>query len=165
MSPARTAPDSGRSGAEGIADPYPLVEHELSLLLRRARSLGKAWADRAHPELEPGAYPLLAHVARTPGVRNSDLAVQFGIGRATICRQVQHLEELGLLARQPDPQDARSQVLELTGKGRDLVTKVQEAGRQRLRAALGEWSPDDVAVLADTLGRLNKTLNVATRGL
>jgi hypothetical protein len=41
----------------------------------------------------------------------------------------------------------------------------QDAGRQRLRAALGEWSPDDVAVLADTLGRLNRTLNVAARGL
>ena len=165
MSPARTALDAGRSGAEATTDPYPLVEHELALLLRRAKSLGKAWSDRAHPELEPGAYPLLAHIARTPDVRSSDLAVRFGIGRATICRQVQHLEVLGLLARRPDPQDARSHLLELTRHGRDLVTKVQEAGRQRLRAALGEWSPDDVAVLADTLGRLNKTLNVATRGL
>jgi len=165
MSPTRTDPDAASSGGDAMADPYPLVEHELALLLRRARSLGKAWSDRAHPELEPGAYPLLAHIARTPGVRNSDLAVQFGIGRATVCRQVQHLEELGLLARRPDPQDARSQLLELTGEGRDLVTKVQDAGRRRLRAALGDWSPDDVAVLADTLGRLNKTLNEVTRGL
>ena len=164
MSPARTDADSARP-VDVTTDPYCLVERELALLLRRAKSLGKTWSDRMHPELEAGAYPLLAHVARTPGVRSSDLAVQFGIGRATVSRQVHHLEELGLLVRRPDPQDARGQLLELTGEARDLVTKAQDAGRRRLRAAMSEWSPDDVATLADTLGGLNTTLNEAIRGL
>ena len=164
MSAARTDTDSACSGGDST-DSYRLVERELSLLLRRAKSLGKTWSDRAHLDLEAGAYPLLAHVARTPGVRSSDLAVQFGIGRATISRQVHHLEALGLLIRRADPQDARGQLLELTDEGRDLVTKAQDAGRRRLRAALSDWSPDDVATLADTLGRLNTTLNKAIRSL
>ena len=166
MSAARTDTDSDSANSgRDTTDPYPLVERELSLLLRRAKSLGRTWSDRVHPDLEAGAYPLLAHVARTPGVRSNDLAVQFGIGRATISRQVHHLEAIGLLVRRPDPQDARGQLLELTGEGRDLVTRAQDAGRRRLRAAMSSWSPDDVARLADTLGRLNKTLNEVTRGL
>ncbi|NMR19761.1 MarR family winged helix-turn-helix transcriptional regulator [Cellulomonas fimi] len=143
-------------------DPFSLVERELGLLLRRARASSAAMAARVHPDLDAAAYPLLVHVSRAPGVRSSDLAAHFGVGRATISRQVRRLEELGLLARRADAADSRAQRLELTPDAERRVTTAQDARRAWLRAALEEWPPDDVAVLAGSIGRLNAALDRAT---
>ncbi len=149
--------------ADTTTDPYPQVARELALLLRRARSLATTMSKRAHPVLDATMYPMLAHIARTPEVHGCDLAAQFGVGRATISRQVSHLESLGLVSRHPDPQDARGQLIELTPEGDVLVTNASEAWRLRLSEALSDWSPDDVAILATSLGRLNETIDESLR--
>ena len=145
------------------ADPYPAVERELGLLMRRSRASAAALSERVHPDLDSGAYPLLVQIARAPGVRGCDLAAYVGVGRATISRQLHRLEELGLVARHPDPQDARGQLLELTDEGDRLVAGARDARRDWLHAALGTWTADDVAALAESLGRLNGALDEATR--
>lgn len=144
-------------------DPYPRVERELGLLMRRARAAAALLAERVHPDLDGGAYPLLVHVSRVPGVRSCDLAAYVGVGRATISRQVHRLEELGLLLRRPDPQDARNQQLELTEEGARLVAEASDARRSWLHEALAAWTPDDVATLAGSLGRLNEALDEVAR--
>ena len=142
-------------------DPYPQFEHELGLLMRRARSSSAAMSARLHPDLESSAYLLLTYVGRMPGVRSSDLAAHIGVGRATISRQVHKLEELGLLSRRADPQDARGQLLELTAKGSEIVAATQDSRRRWLRTALTSWTSDDVAALTTSLAHLNETLEEA----
>jgi len=146
-----------------VTDANARVERELGLLLRRAYASSSAVATRVHPDLDAGAYPLLVRIHSSPGVRSSELAQHVGVGRATISRQVRRLEELGLLSRRPDPEDSRGQLLELTAEGARRLTEAQDARRSWLRAALGSWSDDDVEGLADTLERLNLTLDAATR--
>ncbi|QTE29695.1 MarR family winged helix-turn-helix transcriptional regulator [Pengzhenrongella sicca] len=143
------------------ADPVPQVERELGLLMRRARSASAAMSQQLHPDLESSAYLLLTYVGRQPGVRSSDLAAHIGVGRATISRQVHKLEELGLLRRRPDPQDARGQLLELTDEGAHVVTTTQDSRRRWLRSALTSWSTEDVTTLAASLAHLNETIEEA----
>ena len=162
MSAAAVPAADERAGDDGtVTDPFPLVERELGLLLRRARASSVALSASVHPDLEAAAYPLLALLARCPGARSTDLAAHVGVGRATISRQVHRLEELGLLTRRPDPLDARGQLLELTSAGTRTVTQAQDARRRWLRGALDSWSTDDVASLAASLSRLNETLGSA----
>ncbi|MGV8965047.1 MAG: MarR family winged helix-turn-helix transcriptional regulator [Cellulomonas sp.] len=156
-------PDDDASVPGDGVDPYPSVERELGLLLRRARASTLAVSARVHPDLDASAYPLLVHVAQVPGARSCDLATHVGVGRATISRQVHRLVELGLLTRRPDPHDARGQLLELTAEGARLVADARDARRSWLHAALNDWTPDDVATLAWSLGRLNEALDAGAR--
>lgn len=138
-----------------MVDPFPELEQELGLLLRRARASTAAVAARVHPDLEAPAYPLLVHISHVPGIRATELAAHVGVGRATISRQLRRLEDLGLLARTPDPADCRAEQLHLTAEGERKVQAGAQARREWLRAALSDWSPDDVSDLARSLGRLN----------
>lgn len=146
-----------------VNDANARVEHELFLLLRRAHANANAVATRVHPDLDAAAYPLLVHIAMAPGVRSSELADHVGVGRATISRQVRRLEDLGLLSRRPDPEDSRGQQLELTAEGVRRLEEAQEARRAWLRDALSSWDEDEIADLANSLQRLNTTLDAARR--
>ncbi|WP_298459213.1 MarR family winged helix-turn-helix transcriptional regulator [uncultured Cellulomonas sp.] len=139
------------------------VERELGVLLRRAHASSNTVATRVHPDLDAAAYPLLVWIARTPGVRGSELADQVGVGRATISRQVKRLETLGLLTRRTDPADSRGQLLELTDEGTRRLAEAQGARREWLRAALASWSEGEIETLATTLERLNSTLDEVRR--
>jgi len=134
------------------------LERELGLLLRRAQASSTALSRRVHPDLEPSAYVLLAHIVATPGVRASDLATFIGVGRGTISRQLSRLSALGLVSRRPDPEDFRGQLLDLTDEGHKRFEAAQAARRAYLHTALASWSQDDVDGLALQLARLNADL-------
>ncbi|MDM7832309.1 MarR family winged helix-turn-helix transcriptional regulator [Cellulomonas edaphi] len=137
------------------------LERELGLFLRRAHSASAAVARHVHPDLEPAAYELLALIQSTPVVRASDLAARIGVGRGTMSRQLSRLAALGFVARRPDPEDFRGQLLSLTDEGRSRLEGAQAARRTYLRSALGDWSPSEVDDLTRQLGRLNGALTRA----
>jgi len=137
------------------ADESPLhaLERELRVLTRRAGSSANAMAKRIHPDLDASAYPLLAHIWANPGVRGSDLAQQFGVGRATISRQLARLESVGLVDRDVDHEVSRGQIITLTEEGAALLRSTHERRVDSISQALSDWSPDDVAALAGLLHR------------
>lgn len=139
------------------------VEQELGLFLRRARGASARMAARVHPDLEPAAYPLLAHIEQNPGVRARELAAHIGIGKGTMSRQLARLEDLGLVERRPDPEDSRGQLIRLTAEGTRRVEGARLARRRFLASALDEWTHDEIAHLAAQLARLNADLDTARR--
>jgi DNA-binding MarR family transcriptional regulator len=134
---------------------YDAVEHQLGVLLRRARSLSLAMMREVHRELEPAAYGLLIGLYDRGPTRPSELAEYFGVGKPTISRQVKVLEELGLIERRPDPDDRRAHLLALTSEGQRRLDTVRVARRERFHALLGTWPEEDVRVLATMLARFN----------
>ncbi|GII98471.1 DNA-binding MarR family transcriptional regulator [Sediminihabitans luteus] len=136
--------------------PFADLERELRVLIRRASSSGAAIARRVHPDLEASAYPLLAHVDSNPGVRGSDLATHFGVGRATVSRQLARLEELGLIQREVDPEDSRGQLLTLTDEGAARFADARERRIASLSQGLATWDVADVATLAGLLHRYSE---------
>lgn len=140
-------------------DPVARLESELGLLLRRARASAERLARQVHPDLEPSAYPLLARIEREPDVRASELAEHIGIGRGTMSRQLGRLVQLGLIERRPDPDDSRGQLIRVTAEGARRVDAARVARRGYLEAALGAWSGEDRAQLAEQLHRLNEALS------
>ncbi len=131
------------------------LEREFSLLLRRARANSGEVSRSVHPDLDGSAYALLAAIVREDGLRAQDVAALFGVDKGAISRQVSRLERLGLVTRSPDPDDRRALLLVATPEGRTRLTAAVEARRARFRRRLEGWSPDDVATLAELLGRLN----------
>ena len=149
MTQAPTAPDNER-------DPFGALERELRLLVRRAASTAAQTALRVHPELEASAYPLLAHIHVHPGTRGSDLAAHFGVGRATVSRQLSRLADLGLIHREVDPDDTRGQLITLTPDGEARFAAARDGRIDALGHALADWEEKDVATLAALLRRYSE---------
>lgn len=133
------------------------VERELTVFLRRARASSGEMARAVHPELEPAAYGLLARLEDAGPQRATDLAGYFGVGKATISRQLHALVGLGLVDRVPDPGDRRASLIRLTDEGRGRFTTVRDARRLRYASKLAAWDRGEIAELARLLHRLNST--------
>ncbi|MEU8027927.1 MarR family transcriptional regulator [Streptomyces sp. NPDC049099] len=139
----------------GADQEFLALERELTVLLRRARANQGEMAREVHPDLESSAYGLLIRLDEYGGQRATELAAYIGVGKATMSRQLRALEELGLIAREPDPADGRAWLVTLTDEGRGRVGKVREARRARYVSQLAHWDRREVAELARLLHQLN----------
>lgn len=144
---------------QGVDQAVASLEQELRVLIRRAQSKGAVLAHLVHPELDASAFPLLAHINQRPGTRGSDLAAHFGVGRATVSRQLARLEELGLISRRVDPHDTRGQLISLTPEGEKRFNAARTARVEALGHALENWSPADIQRLADLLHRYSASFS------
>ncbi|MEU3985008.1 MarR family transcriptional regulator [Streptomyces sp. NPDC026672] len=142
----------------GADQEFLSLERELTVLLRRARASQGEMAREVHPDLETAAYGLLARLDEQGAQRATELAAYIGVGKATMSRQLRALEQLGLVAREPDPADGRAWLVALTETGRGRVGKVREARRGRYVSQLAHWDRREVAELARLLRRLNDVM-------
>lgn len=138
-----------------VDDALQQVEHQLSLLWRRARSISHQLSRQVHPDMEPAAYGLLTIIRREGPIRLTDLASCVGVGKPSVSRQIAFLESIGLVYKEADPQDGRAQSIRLTDKGEEKMHQVQDARRQAFRERLGTWPLEDVQTLAEYMERLN----------
>ncbi|WP_425281808.1 MarR family winged helix-turn-helix transcriptional regulator [Streptomyces ficellus] len=148
-------PGAGTGDEPGADHEYLALERELSVFLRRARASSGEMAREVHPDLEPAAYGLLVRLDEAGTQRATGLAGYFGVGKATMSRQLRALEDLGLVARDPDPADGRASLVRLTDEGRDRFRRVRDARRARYRRKLAGWDRAEVAELARLLHQLN----------
>jgi DNA-binding MarR family transcriptional regulator len=132
------------------------LEREIALLLRRARAISTRLAGELHPELDGAAYGLLALLQDAGPLRASDLVARLGLDKSTVSRQVANLVDLGLVDRAADPVDGRAQVLTPSAEGTARLARVRDSRRARWEADLNDWPAEDVAALAELLGRLNR---------
>ncbi|MFE9608885.1 MarR family winged helix-turn-helix transcriptional regulator [Streptomyces sp. NPDC006012] len=146
--PAQVSPD-------GTDQEFLSLEREMTVLMRRARASQGEMAREVHPDLESAAYGLLIRLDEQGRQRATDLAAYIGVGKATMSRQLRALEELGLVAREPDPGDGRAWLVNLTDEGRRRVARVREARRARYVCQLSHWDSREVAELARLLHKLN----------
>jgi DNA-binding MarR family transcriptional regulator len=69
-------------------------------------------------------------------------------------KRLDKLEEAGLIARSPDPQDRRGTLITLTDAGRELIDTLTVAHLANERRILGGLSADEQRRLADLLRKL-----------
>jgi DNA-binding MarR family transcriptional regulator len=126
--------------------------------MRRVRANQGEMARQVHPDLESAAYGLLVRLDENGRQRATDLAAYIGVGKATMSRQLRALEELGLIAREPDPADGRAWLVHLTEEGSSRVGRIREARRARYVSQLSHWDSGEVEELARLLHQLNISL-------
>ncbi|MCQ4208304.1 MarR family winged helix-turn-helix transcriptional regulator [Streptomyces longispororuber] len=143
------------AGPTGVDHEFLALERELTVFLRRARASSGEMAREVHPDLEPAAYGLLVRLEECGAQRATELAAYIGVGKATMSRQLRALEELGFVAREPDPADGRAWLVSLTDRGRADFRQVRDARRVRYVRQLAGWDRHEVAELARLLHQLN----------
>ncbi|WP_405998536.1 MarR family winged helix-turn-helix transcriptional regulator [Streptomyces sp. NBC_00829] len=155
MHESGTGSEADPKGGSGVDQEFLALERELAVFLRRARASSGEMAREVHPELEPAAYGLLVRLEEAGQQRATELAGYFGVGKATMSRQLRALEELGLVTREPDPADGRASLVRLTEEGRGRFRRVRDARRDRYVRKLADWDRGEVAELARLLQQLN----------
>ena len=101
----------------------------------------------------PDEWAVLSSIGVLGPVSPTDLAARLRIPPTTISRYVAGLVESGLAARSPNPDDGRSYLLELTQRGRDVVSVVHPRMRAALDRLAKEAALDDIAAALVELER------------
>jgi DNA-binding MarR family transcriptional regulator len=87
------------------------------------------------------------------------IARRLGVDRTSMVSLLDALESKDLVARRPDPQDRRRNVVELTKAGATTLSRATKASDKAERRLLSALSPTEAAQLRELLGRV-----VATNG-
>lgn len=93
------------------------------------RRLGAAMAERGHGWLAEGRGALVEHIARK-GTSQLDITRRAGMTKQAV---QQHLDELvadGVVARAPDPEDGRRNLVLFTAKGLAALREADDIKRQ-----------------------------------
>jgi DNA-binding MarR family transcriptional regulator len=111
-----------------------------------ARALVQTLQRYGHPQIRPKHGAVLANLDEH-GTRSSTLAERAGIGRAAMGEQIDDLERLGYVRREPDPADRRAKLIVATDAARDVTRIVHEFNQNmeaQYRRELGDEAYDSL---------------------
>jgi DNA-binding MarR family transcriptional regulator len=107
--------------------------------------------------LEPGWHDVLATLRRSgPSyrLRPSELTNALMLTSSGTTKRLDRLEQAGLIAREPDPDDRRGTLITLTPAGRKLIDTATVAHLENERRILSALTDADRKRLADLLRKL-----------
>ncbi len=136
--------------------------HDACLALLRALpafgAFQRAVYDDAPPESR-GWLGAMGVVSRHPdGIRPSQVASLLHVDLSVASRALSHLEELGYVRREPDPDDGRATRVHPTEAGATWVREFGDEYAARMQEYLAGWSDGDLATLTDLLHRFGTTM-------
>ncbi len=101
---------------------------------------------------------LLAAVAACPDYGVKELAAREGISSPAITRNLDKLEEAGLIDRSRSTSDARRITLELTPRGRSTLRSIRSQRTALLVAMLAGLTPDELSKVSEASDALRRIL-------
>ena len=123
-------------------------------ITRMARRLRQ----EADPGLTPSQLAALASIERHGPLTPSDLAGLERVSRPTATRILRGLLDSGLIDRRPDPADGRSALVEISERGRKLLTRLRSRKNAYLSRRLDGLEPDELETLDRAAGILERLL-------
>jgi DNA-binding MarR family transcriptional regulator len=135
------------------------LEREVGVMIRRIRRVIGERARAVHPDLQSSSYLMLSWLIEHGPQRASAMSEAFGIDKGAISRQVQHLVDLGLVDRSPDPQDGRATLVSASAAATGRLSAVIAERRRWIDERLGDWSDDDLEAYVALLRRYNTALD------
>lgn len=93
------------------------------------------------------------------GMRPSDMGCSLGVQPATITKMLQRMERSGLVARKPDPDDARSSLLYLTDKSRRMLKDIELAWQELEERTIANLTTEEQVLFRRVLVQILENLN------
>jgi len=140
------------------ADSLRHLEREVGVLIRRVKRVIGVRARLVHHDLQPASYLMLSWLVDEGPVRASSMVETFNIDKGAVSRQLQHLDDLGLVVRTPDPADGRATLVAASEDAVRRLADVTEHRRKWLDEQLGDWDADDLEQFGQLLERYNRSL-------
>ena len=105
-------------------------------------------------QLSYAQWSLLHHVAQEGGSSARELADLADLAPATVTQMLESLEGAGLITRSRSEQDRRVVLSSLTAEGAEVIRRRHAQMEPRWRAALEDFSPEELVTAARVLNRL-----------
>lgn len=102
---------------------------------------------------------LLSTIDDQGEARISDLAELDHCSQPTMTTQVRRLEDAGLVARTPDPDDARAVRIRITPEGKTMLTQVRADRAAVIDPRIERLSDEDREILSAAVGALHRLLD------
>ena len=139
---------------EQVAGPEPGLDE---LLMGAARALRRRWSQGLGPvDLSPHDGRALRVVGRHGPTRLGAVAEHLRIAPRSATDVIDRLEERGLVAREPDPDDRRAMTVRLTPPGEAVLAQVDAARRAGAEHFFGDLTAAERASLARMLATLDR---------
>jgi DNA-binding MarR family transcriptional regulator len=107
-----------------------------------------------HSSISYAQYGLLFGLSEGQAMSARDLAETAELSAATVTQMLDGLEAVGLVERERSDHDKRVVITSLTVRGREVVEEHRARVEPRWRAALDEFSPEELSTAAAVLCRL-----------
>lgn len=117
---------------------YENITARLGELHKRLKRTQTQMLEEYHVSLME--YHILIIMMRMQQVTQSDLAAQLDVDKALISRQIQTMEQKGLLHGDKDPNCHRRKALSLSARAHELLPKLEEAHRRSLEQVFSDLS-------------------------
>ncbi|MFC8228670.1 MarR family winged helix-turn-helix transcriptional regulator [Streptomyces sp. NPDC057287] len=137
--------------------PTHLIEFE-TMLLGRHLQLSAPRSRRGGGSLDRSAYTLLSRIRMEGPMSIGQLSDAFGLDASTLNRQTAAMLRGGLVERIPDPDGGIARKFRITGAGELALDAERAENISGLERVMAGWSPDEVAVFAGYLKRLNSDI-------
>lgn len=141
-----------------MSPPPPQTTGLGSDLLGVVAKLNRLATQRIRLPLPWAQARLLSTIDDQGEARISDLAELDHCSQPTMTTQVRRLEDAGLAARTPDPDDARAVRIRLTPAGQRMLAQVRADRAAVIDPRIERLSADDRAILSDAVGALHRLL-------
>ncbi len=121
-----------------------------------SNQIGRAFYSEvsAEHDLSLPEWRIILTLAQQPGRTATEITDLWGMEKMAVSRAVRRLESMGRIARQPDADDRRRQVLTLSAKGRRLYEKIEPLATARYHEITDGLSKSDLKALRKTLKKL-----------
>ena len=139
--------------AQSAAEHAAVVDQANRLYLALTRT-GRSLRTTSETPIGPGAFSTLWTITGQGPTRLTDLAAAEGVTRPTMTRIIDALEQRGYVARRPDPDDGRAQLVAATRRGRALIAQGRAVRVKALASRIETLPPEQAADIDQTISIL-----------
>jgi DNA-binding MarR family transcriptional regulator len=138
----------------------PSFERSLGFIISDISRLSRKAFERRVRQygLTRSQWQLLYHLARTPGVSQSELCELLQVEKITVSRQAARLARTGWLERRDHASDGRAYCLHLTPKAVRVITRLSAASEEFRSDVMSALPPSRRKALIDDLLCIKTTL-------
>lgn len=141
--------------AEGAHEPEP-ASRRLTYLFKHAhRRLAELHAEALAPlDIHVRELGVLLVIDRSEPGSQQQIAERMGVDRTTMVAIIDSLQTKGIIARRPDTDDRRRNLIEITPAGHDILRQATVASDQAEAQLLAPLNTQDAELLRDLLARV-----------
>jgi DNA-binding MarR family transcriptional regulator len=134
------------------------LQRKVNRMLRR--QVPDAWMELS---LTLAQLKSLFFISNEGSTNVGKLAAALSVTSANVTGIVDRLVKQGLVTRRENPEDRRMLLLQVTDKGRALITDLRERQTSRLSEILDYLGPDELSTLAQGLSSLLKACELCQK--
>lgn len=145
------------------SEPYRLADSPSHLLHRAEQLAADRFARLVGDGITLRQFAVLAAIAQSPGLSQSDLVRATGVDRSTLADMMNRMERNGWITREESASDARAYAVRLAPAGARLLATATQHARAADAAILDLLSPRKRKAFLNMLGELSKLAEEAEK--